>query len=63
MKCLPSLRRTKEQTEMDTTLEEIDNRVTEAEQISDLKDRKMENTGTEENIEKKKKRKEKKKKK
>ena len=47
---------------MDTTLEEIDNRVTEAEQINDLKDRKMENTGTEENIEKKKKKGEKKKK-
>ena len=47
-------RRTKEQTEMNNTLEGIHSRVTEAEeQINDLEDRMVEITAAEQNIEKK----------
>ena len=46
-------RRTKEQTEMNNTLEGIHSRVTEAEeQINDLEDKMVEITATEQNIEK-----------
>ena len=54
-KCLPKPRRTKEQTEMNNTLEGI-NRITEAEGwINDLKDRMVGITAAEQNREKNKK--------
>ena len=50
-------RRTKEQTQMNNTLEGINSRITEAEeQINDQEDRMVEITATEQIIEKKKKR-------
>ena len=46
-------RRTKEQTEMNNTLEEINSRITEAEkQASNLEDRMVEITATKQNLEK-----------
>ena len=42
----------KKQTDMNNALEEINSNITEGEQISDLKDRMVEITATEQNIEK-----------
>ena len=46
----------KKQTDMNNALEEINSNITEGEQISDLKDRMVEITATEQNIEKRTKR-------
>ena len=53
-KGFPKPRRTKEQTEMNNTLEVINSRITEAEEeISDLEDRMVEVIAAEQNIERK----------
>ena len=55
-KCYQRPIRTKEQTEMNNTLEGVTSRITEAEErINDLEDRMVEITATEQNIEKRKK--------